>query len=249
MAAVHITSSDPEFTGSHFGLPPSSTHKITGLGGKMVWTMTYAHMPHSWLSLTVYLKNRTKFCPGVPHHQCVPPSQARDCSFGVHCVYIVPLILSTLWMVRASPHPYPCLVLIKFPPLSIYPLHAAPNTLCASLSSRALQRRSVRAVRAPDAPGVSSHFARMFDKLSSAYTVRQSTHPLCAFCRAKHPRIVTIVLHYLFLMHIGKAAKATLDIKTVTQLYTTFAEVATSSSIGRRVAASAGDLPLMHLHA
>ena len=35
-----------KFNGSHFGLPPSSIHQMTGLGGKMVWTMTYAHRPH-----------------------------------------------------------------------------------------------------------------------------------------------------------------------------------------------------------
>ena len=32
----------PEFNGSHFGLPPSSIKRMTGVhvGGKMVWTMT-----------------------------------------------------------------------------------------------------------------------------------------------------------------------------------------------------------------
>ena len=45
--AVRITSWYIKFNGSHFGLPPSSIHRMTGLGGKMVWTMIYAHMPHS----------------------------------------------------------------------------------------------------------------------------------------------------------------------------------------------------------
>ena len=46
LGAVRITSWYPTINGSHFGLPPSSIHKMTGLGGKMVWTMTYAHRPH-----------------------------------------------------------------------------------------------------------------------------------------------------------------------------------------------------------
>ena len=40
----------PKFNGSHFCLPSSSIHKMTGLGGKMVWTLTNAHRPQSvWL--------------------------------------------------------------------------------------------------------------------------------------------------------------------------------------------------------
>ena len=35
-----------KFNGSHFGLPPSSIHRLTGLGGKMVWTVRYSHRPH-----------------------------------------------------------------------------------------------------------------------------------------------------------------------------------------------------------
>ena len=46
MGAARITSWHPNFNGSHFGLPPSSIHEMTGLGGKMVWTMTYAHRPY-----------------------------------------------------------------------------------------------------------------------------------------------------------------------------------------------------------
>ena len=45
MGAVRITSWNPKFNGSHFGLPPGSIHKMTGLGGKMVSTMMYAHRP------------------------------------------------------------------------------------------------------------------------------------------------------------------------------------------------------------
>ena len=47
--AVCITSLYPKFKGSHFGLPPTSrsVHKMTGLGGKIVGTMTYADGLHS----------------------------------------------------------------------------------------------------------------------------------------------------------------------------------------------------------
>ena len=43
MGPVQIASSYPNFNGSHFGLPPSSIHRMTGLGGKFVWTVTYIH--------------------------------------------------------------------------------------------------------------------------------------------------------------------------------------------------------------
>ena len=46
MGAVRITSLNPKFNGSHFGLPPSSIQRLTGLGGKFPCTMTYAHGPH-----------------------------------------------------------------------------------------------------------------------------------------------------------------------------------------------------------
>ena len=37
-----ITSWYPNFNGSHFDLPPSEIHRMTGLGGKFVWTMAYS---------------------------------------------------------------------------------------------------------------------------------------------------------------------------------------------------------------
>ena len=53
MRLVRITLWYPKFNGSHFGLPPSSVHRMTGLGGKFVGTMTYSHRPHflSWILL------------------------------------------------------------------------------------------------------------------------------------------------------------------------------------------------------
>ena len=46
MEPVRVTSWYPKFNGRHFGLPPSSVHRMTGLGGNFVSTMTYAYMPH-----------------------------------------------------------------------------------------------------------------------------------------------------------------------------------------------------------
>ena len=46
MGPVRITSSYPNFNGSHFGLPPSEINRMTGLPPKIVWTMTYSHRPH-----------------------------------------------------------------------------------------------------------------------------------------------------------------------------------------------------------
>ena len=45
MGLVRITSWYPNFNGSHFGLPPSEIHRMTGLPPKIVWTMTYSHRP------------------------------------------------------------------------------------------------------------------------------------------------------------------------------------------------------------
>ena len=46
---VHIASWYPNVNGSHFGFPPSSIHRMTGLGGKMVWAMTHSHRPIGFL--------------------------------------------------------------------------------------------------------------------------------------------------------------------------------------------------------
>ena len=45
---VQNTSWYLKFNGSHFGLPPSSIHRMTGLGGNFVWTITYSHSPCSF---------------------------------------------------------------------------------------------------------------------------------------------------------------------------------------------------------
>ena len=48
---VRITSWHQKFSGSHFALPLSFIHRITGPGGKMVWTMMYSHKPHSMMKV------------------------------------------------------------------------------------------------------------------------------------------------------------------------------------------------------
>ena len=47
MVLVRITSWYPNFNGSHFGLPSSEIHRMTGLPPQTVWTMTYSHSPIS----------------------------------------------------------------------------------------------------------------------------------------------------------------------------------------------------------
>ena len=46
VGAVCVSSLYTKHNGSHFGLPPSSIHRMTGLGGNFPYTMTYAHRPH-----------------------------------------------------------------------------------------------------------------------------------------------------------------------------------------------------------
>ena len=46
--------------GSHFDLPPSSIHNLPGLGGRMVWTLTYAHRRH-WTRIAFDCSRRCAF--------------------------------------------------------------------------------------------------------------------------------------------------------------------------------------------
>ena len=52
MGLVRITYASwyPNFNGNHFGLPPSEIHRMTELGGEIVWTMTYSHRPNYTLN-------------------------------------------------------------------------------------------------------------------------------------------------------------------------------------------------------
>ena len=71
MGLMRIMSWYPNFNRSHFCLPPSEIHRITGLGGKFLWTMTYSHRPYSVLleqrlPLTSTVLNwRTKYGKGI----------------------------------------------------------------------------------------------------------------------------------------------------------------------------------------
>ena len=48
MGLVHITRCMySKFNRSHFDLPPSSIHRMTGLGGNFMWTMTYVYRSYS----------------------------------------------------------------------------------------------------------------------------------------------------------------------------------------------------------
>ena len=55
MGLVRVTSWYPKFNGSHFGLPPSEIHRMTGLPPKIVWTMTYSHRPLFFFHRVIFL--------------------------------------------------------------------------------------------------------------------------------------------------------------------------------------------------
>ena len=60
MGLVRITSWYPNFNGSHFGLPPTEIHRMTGLPPIIVWTMTYSHRPHCCVrTITPFIKMYT----------------------------------------------------------------------------------------------------------------------------------------------------------------------------------------------
>ena len=44
----------PKFNGSHFGLPSSSSDRMTGLGGNVVWMMMYVHKPYCFSFVYTY---------------------------------------------------------------------------------------------------------------------------------------------------------------------------------------------------
>ena len=52
MGLVRILSWYLNFNGSHFGLPPTKIHRMTGLPPKIVWTMTYSNRTRSYYHRT-----------------------------------------------------------------------------------------------------------------------------------------------------------------------------------------------------
>ena len=100
MGPVRIMSWYPKFNGSHFGLPPSSTHRITGLGVKMVWTMTYSHSPH-FFPLTFWTFSEVGFSPSLFEHCSIAP--CAPCEDPP--VYFLPLGTQRPWRsLPTSPH-------------------------------------------------------------------------------------------------------------------------------------------------
>ena len=93
MGAVRITSWYQGFNGSHFGLPLSFIHRMTGLGGNFVWAMMQSHRTHfisfcwsfafffsSWTLLRMlHMLNRLLLCISVAGRwngaPLVPPRQ------------------------------------------------------------------------------------------------------------------------------------------------------------------------------
>ena len=93
---VHITSWYPKFNGSHFGLPPISIHKKTGLGSKMVCTMTFGRRTHfaESSSLTnVYHLILLCDCPEFDPHDHQLARRSRS-----HHVIMISLCCQQMWV-------------------------------------------------------------------------------------------------------------------------------------------------------
>ena len=65
MGLVCITSWNPKFNRSHFGVPPSAIHRVTGLGGNFEWTMTYVYRS---LSILVFDEGGTACVKRISYH-------------------------------------------------------------------------------------------------------------------------------------------------------------------------------------
>ena len=82
MGLVRITSWYPNFNGSHFGLPPSEIHRMTGPPPKIVWTMTYSHRPH-WKA---YLLEQRPLTRNWEISQTVSPLHDGQVWTGASCM-------------------------------------------------------------------------------------------------------------------------------------------------------------------
>ena len=92
MGLVRITSWYPNFNGSHFGLPPSEIHRMTGLPPKIVWTMTCSHRPHctSWIDMIatdpeVSKWDQSRWPSTGFHRHCVMQCATRLHRHGQRC--------------------------------------------------------------------------------------------------------------------------------------------------------------------
>ena len=98
MGLVRITSWYPNFNGSHFGLPPSEIHRMTGLPPKIVWTMTYSHKPHC-LNLLLHLRLSLQVLLGILTNQFQSVLVLETSKIGRK----LPLVPYTLRNERVSP--------------------------------------------------------------------------------------------------------------------------------------------------
>ena len=103
MGLVHITSWYPNFNGSHFGLPPSEIHRMTGLPPKIVWTIiTCSHRPHTIgigtvsLPSTCFFFNTTSDHLQIAKHRSIPRNEPLTdvCAFAICRFSQVALITS-----------------------------------------------------------------------------------------------------------------------------------------------------------
>ena len=123
---MRITSWYPNFNGSHFGLPPSSIHRMTGLCGNFPYTMTYAHSSHC---LVPNLTNSDKFDAQLSQDRVVCPNRlARHTSLELDCRALFPVVamfaMTTMTRTFATHLTSFC-----------YPLDRVHNDLCESGSS------------------------------------------------------------------------------------------------------------------
>ena len=97
------------FNGSHFGLPPSSIHRMTGLGGKMVWTMTYSQRPH----LDTAVRSDAEDCDSTTHQGLMhlPTDRRKETHHTTltETPHTATLSCSAWWTLNPPPPPPPLL--------------------------------------------------------------------------------------------------------------------------------------------
>ena len=124
MGLVRIMSWYPKSNVSHFGLPPSSNHRMTGLGGKIVWTMTYSHKPRwdnrtpvgtstcsleharacssACVAVSIYLAREVCVCVRVL--ACVEVGQSETGQDGLKDKVVCSLSLSLVQLLKVCVH-------------------------------------------------------------------------------------------------------------------------------------------------